>query len=94
MLLIELSEPNRPDENTARSAASSSIVFARNRAEPNTLRKEQEKRRCRRMHRGRGMQVKPHRNSMSQSKDLGLSCVVDALLPVSVCVSGINSTTV
>lgn len=35
---------------------------------------------------GGEMQVKPSRNSMTHSKDLGASYVVKALLPVSVCV--------
>ncbi len=75
--LIELSEPNRSDKDTVRSAAGNSIVPARNRAEPNTLRKEKEKRRCTG---GGGCR------SMSHSKDLGASYVVYVLLPVSVCV--------
>lgn len=81
-LLIELSEPNRSDKDAARWAAGRSIVPARNRAEPNTLRQERGWRRWGRMHRGRGTQVKPSRNSMTHSKDLG----ANALLPVSVCV--------
>lgn len=35
-LLIELSEPNRSDKDTARRAEGSSTVPARNRAEPNS----------------------------------------------------------